>query len=129
VRLAARGHDVWAFGRRRLRPGADGAAPPDGYVRSDGAETYRGVRLAFRPSLNAKHTDAASHTLLCALESACLHHFDIVHLHGIGPAAFAPALFGRRVVSTHALDWRQVGRGPRPGDAPSRGGWGEAQRR
>ena len=34
-----------------------------------------------------------------------------MHLHGIGPAAFAPVagLFGRKVVSTfHALDWRQV---------------------
>jgi glycosyltransferase involved in cell wall biosynthesis len=105
ARLAARGHEVWAFCRSRLRPPSE-----------DGHGLYRGMRLAYRPSLNTKHTDAASHTLLCTFESSFLHDFDIVHLHGIGPAAFAPVagLFGRRVVSTfHALDWRQVKWGSR----------------
>jgi glycosyltransferase involved in cell wall biosynthesis len=116
VRLAQRGHEVWVYCRSRLRPGGDGTVRPEGYTRQGGVESYRGVRVVFRPSLNTKHTDAASHTLLCALEASCLHHFDVVHLHGIGPAAFAPVagLFGRRVVSTfHALDWRQVKWGPR----------------
>jgi len=106
VRLAARGHDVSVFCRARLRatnpsPGANG--------------TYRGVHLLYRGSLNTKHLDAASHTFFSALKSAWRHHFDVVHLHGIGPAAFAPVagLFGRKVVSTfHALDWRQVKWGP-----------------
>ncbi len=102
TRLAARGHDVTVFCRSRLRdlhgtPGANG--------------TYRGVHLLYRGSVNTKHFDAASHTFLSALESSCRHRFDLVHLHGIGPAAFAPVagLFGRKVVATfHALDWRQV---------------------
>ncbi len=105
VRLAARGHHVRAYCRSRLRP-RDGSA--------DGS--YRGVELAFRPSINSKHLDAASHTFLCAAESAFLHSFDIVHLHGIGPSAFAPVagMGGRRVVSTfHALDWRQLKWGTR----------------
>ncbi|HEX5131853.1 MAG TPA: glycosyltransferase family 4 protein [Candidatus Krumholzibacteria bacterium] len=104
VRLAARGHEVWAFCRSRLR----GEGP--------GEDTYRGVHLAYRPSIATKHLDAASHTLLCAFEASALHGFDIIHLHGIGPSAFAPVagLFGRRVVSTfHALDWRQVKWGAR----------------
>jgi glycosyltransferase involved in cell wall biosynthesis len=103
VRLAERGHAVWAFCRSRLRdPSYNG--------------TYRGVRLAYRPSIHTQHLDAATHTLLCAAESAALHGFDVVHLHGIGPAAFAPVagILGRRVISTfHALDWRQVKWGDR----------------
>ncbi len=110
VRLAARGHDVTVFCRKRLR--ANGEAQP-APTRNG---TYRGVHLAYRGSVNTKHFDAASHALLTALESSCRHRFDVVHLHGIGPAAFAPlaGLFGRTVVSTfHALDWRQVKWGPR----------------
>jgi glycosyltransferase involved in cell wall biosynthesis len=106
VRLAARGHHVSAFCRSRLKP-PDGAAADN---------SYRGVELVFRPSINRKHLDAASHTFLCAAESAFLHAFDVVHLHGIGPAAFAPVagLGGRRVVATfHALDWRQLKWGAR----------------
>jgi glycosyltransferase involved in cell wall biosynthesis len=107
TRLAARGHDVTVFCRARLRdlddtPGANG--------------TYRGVHLLYRGSVNTKHLDAASHTFLSALESSWRHRFDLVHLHGIGPAAFAPVagLFGRKVVTTfHALDWRQVKWGER----------------
>ncbi len=110
VRLAARGHDVSVYCRRRLRPNGDEGASPS----SNG--TYRGVHLLYRGSVNTKHFDAATHTLLSALEASCRHRFDVVHLHGIGPAAFAPlaGLFGRKVISTfHALDWRQVKWGPR----------------
>ena len=112
VRLAARGHDVRVFCRSRLRPPADELQVPS----PNGNDVYRGVHLLYRGSVNTKHLDAATHTLLSALESSCRHGFDVVHLHGIGPAAFAPlaGLFGRKVVSTfHALDWRQVKWGPR----------------
>jgi glycosyltransferase involved in cell wall biosynthesis len=109
TRLVARGHEVSVFCRSRLRPGRNGAPLPDGYRAA--RSTYDGVRLVYRPSLNSKHTDAASHTLLCALEASLAHDFDLVHLHGIGPSSCAPVarLFGRPVVSTfHALDWRQA---------------------
>lgn len=112
VRLAARGHDVRVFCRARLRPRADALAAPG----RTGNDVYRGVHLLYRGSVPTKHLDAASHTFVSALESSCLHGFDVIHLHGIGPAAFAPlaGLFGRKVVSTfHALDWRQVKWGPR----------------
>lgn len=116
TRLVARGHEVWAFCRSRLRPGADGDPLPAGYHANGGAAEFNGVRLAYRPSLHSKHTDAASHAFLCALEASCAHSFDIVHLHGIGPSSCAAVagLFGRSVVSTfHALDWRQVKWGDR----------------
>lgn len=116
TRLVERGHEVWVFCRSRLRPGTNGEPVPEGYHVNGAAPEFRGVRLAYRPSLHSKHTDAASHALLCALEASCRHHFDIVHLHGIGPASCAPVagLFGRSVISTfHALDWRQVKWGTR----------------
>jgi glycosyltransferase involved in cell wall biosynthesis len=122
VRLAARGHEVTAFCRSRYRP-ADGALP-DGFVGARGHAEYRGVRLLYRASVNTKHLDAASHAFLCALEAGTRHGFDIVHLHGIGPAAFAPVakLLGRPVVSTfHALDWRQVKWGARAKSVLRRG--------
>lgn len=114
VRLAARGHDVRVYCRSRMR--ADAEHAPPGYEARGRDALYNGVRLVFRPSIPTKHFDAASHTLACAFESSWRHDFDIIHLHGIGPAAFAPVagVFGRCVVSTfHALDWRQVKWGSR----------------
>jgi len=116
TRLVERGHEVWVFCRSRLRPDAAAAAEIEGYRSEGSAPAYRGVRLAYRPSIPTKHLDAATHTLLCALEAGRLHDFDVVHFHGIGPAAFAPFAKGpgRAIVSTfHALDWRQVKWGPR----------------
>jgi len=116
TRLTGRGHDVWAFCRNRFRQSHNGTPAPEGYVSGPQGESFHGVRLKYRPSINTKHLDAASHALLCAAEAAAFHKFDIVHFHGIGPSAFTglPRLFGRRVVSTfHALDWRQVKWGDR----------------
>jgi glycosyltransferase involved in cell wall biosynthesis len=115
TRLAARGHEVWTFCRSRFRPDRLGVETPEDYRVIGREHWYRGVRLAYRPSVNSKHLDAATHAFWCALESGMLHKFDIVHFHGIGPAAFVPVtkLFGKKVVSTlHALDWRQVKWGP-----------------
>jgi glycosyltransferase involved in cell wall biosynthesis len=113
VRLVERGHDVRVFCRSRLW--VDPTLAPPGYRVTGRDATYKGVRVVFRPSISTKHFDAASHAFLCAFEASWRHKLDIVHLHGIGPSAFAPVagLFGRRVVSTfHALDWRQVKWGP-----------------
>lgn len=111
TRLAARGHDVSVFCRERFRPDEAEIAGNDGFARGPGGLTYRGVRLVYRPGINTKHLDAASHTFLCAAETVVRRRYDIVHFHGIGPSAFVPVarLGGRTIVSTvHALDWRQV---------------------
>lgn len=124
TRLAERGHEVWAFCRSRFRPEKNGTTPADGYRVAGGEHSYRGVHLAYRPSINTKHCDAASHTLLCAFESGMLHNFDVVHFHGIGPSAFSPLTraMGPRVACTfHALDWRQVKWGRRAKRALVRG--------
>ena len=68
IRLVQRGHHVDVFNR--------GYHP----VR---AHTYAGVQLRRRPSLNTKHFDAASHTALCALETAISRRYDVLHVHGL----------------------------------------------
>lgn len=110
LRLAARGHDVSVFCRSRFRPSAEDLKTIDGLDVTDDGVRYNGIRLLFRPSINTKHLDAATHTLFCALEVAFRQSYDIIHFHGIGPSAFIPIprSAGQTVVTTvHALDWRQ----------------------
>lgn len=127
TRLAAGGHDVWAYGRgwheriareeiRALMKENSAAAQneqpgAEGRTEVNGAIWYKGVRLVFKSSIPTKHWDAATNTLSCTLDASFRHGFDIIHFHGVGPCAFAPIpkLIGKRVISTiHALDWRQI---------------------
>jgi len=92
--LAARGHDVTVYCRRHYTP-ADAVVP--------------GVTLRRLPSINTKHLDAWTHTLLATWD-ALPRGFDVYHYHALGPATFIflPRLFGKRVVVTvHGLDWRR----------------------
>ncbi|OGD27398.1 MAG: hypothetical protein A2Y56_03410, partial [Candidatus Aminicenantes bacterium RBG_13_63_10] len=70
-------------------------------------KAHEGVRLVHAPTIRTKHLDAAVHSFLATCH--CLFtDADIIHYHGIGPAAFSPIarLVGRRVVVTvHRLDW------------------------
>ena len=92
-RLVRRGHQVDVFTREH-HP-----------VRLQAVE---GVRLRRRPSFGTKHLDTASHTALCTLEARFSRRYDILHLHGIGPALFL-GWAGRlpTVFTYHAQDWRQ----------------------
>ena len=111
TRLAAMGHDVSVFCRNRFRPAPGEIAATSGFELGPEGLTYKKVKLLYRPSINTKHLDAATHAFVCAAESALRWQFDIVHFHGIGPSAFVPIarMGGRTVVTTvHALDWRQV---------------------
>jgi glycosyltransferase involved in cell wall biosynthesis len=95
IRLAARGHDVTVFCRGRFNPCPD--------------PVYRGVRLVNLPALYTKHAEAFTHTFLAACRS--LTGYDIVHIHGMGPALWAwlPRMGGGKVVVTvHAMDWKRA---------------------
>ncbi|MDP8224074.1 MAG: glycosyltransferase family 4 protein [Candidatus Lernaella stagnicola] len=92
--LVKRGHEVVAYVRPFYTPEP---------IVCDGVQT----RLL--PTIHSKHLDATVHTFLGAWHAG-LSNFDIVHFHGMGPAAFAPIarLLGRRVVVTlHSLDFRR----------------------
>ncbi|MEJ2722050.1 MAG: glycosyltransferase family 4 protein, partial [bacterium] len=101
--------------RSRFRPGMEEREATDGFAETSLGLTYKNVHLLYRPSVNTKHLDAATHALVCASEAVVRRMYDVVHFHGIGPSAFAPLarLSGAAVITTvHALDWRQAKWGP-----------------
>lgn len=97
ARLAAKGHAVTVYCRRHYTPATN---------------EHRGVRLRRLPSVNTKHLDAASHTLL-ALPGLLMGGYDIIHFHSVGPAFFsvvprALALGARVIATVHGLDSRRA---------------------
>jgi glycosyltransferase involved in cell wall biosynthesis len=92
--LARLGHDVTVYCRNNY-------TPPDAAV--------EGLTLRRLPSVNTKHLDAWTHTLLASLDAAP-RRFDVYHYHALGPAtlAFIPRALGKTVVVTvHGLDWQR----------------------
>ncbi len=92
ARLVERGESVTAYVRPHYTPSR---------------EPVRGVALRLLPTIHSKHLDATVHTLISCLDASA-RRFDIVHIHGIGPALFAwiPRIFGRTVVVTmHSRDY------------------------
>ncbi len=97
--LARLGHDVTVYCR-------DYYTPPDA--------SAEGLTLRRLPSVNTKHLDAWTHTLLASLDAAP-RRFDVYHYHALGPAtlAFIPRSLGKTVVVTvHGLDWQREKWGP-----------------
>ncbi len=94
-RLAARGHEVTAYCRKYFTPDVP---------------SHRGIRIRRLPSLEGKHLETLSHSLLATFD--CLRRdFDIIQYHAIGsaPLALLPRLLGRTtVVSVRGLDWQRA---------------------
>jgi glycosyltransferase involved in cell wall biosynthesis len=94
-RLVERGHRVTVY----VRP----------YVGNERNGKYRGIQLRRVPSINTKHLDTVTHTLLATLD-ALRSEFDVLHFHALGPAVFSfvPRLMGvKTVVQVHGLDWQR----------------------
>ena len=67
-----------------------------------------GVKVIYTPSLKSKHFDAISHTFISIIH-ATLKDFDVIHIHGVGPAlmAWLPKFIKPRqkvVVTFHCID-------------------------
>ena len=112
AQMAAKGHDVTVYCRR--------------YYTGQASEC-RGAKLRVLPSVNTKHLDTVSHTLL-ALVDALSRHFDILHIHSVGPASLAliPRLLkprARLVVTVHGLDWQRRKWGALARQCLRVGGW------
>lgn len=93
-RLAARGHNVTVYCRRRL---------------VSHESDYRGMRRVAMPSLNTKHFDTLTNTFFSMVHAVRKTKPDLVVIHGIGPAIWAlvARLHGvRSLVIFHAQDWR-----------------------
>lgn len=72
------------------------------YVGSQNAGAWKGVRLLRVWTVRQTQIETVLHSLLCAVLAGLLRP-DIVHIHGVGPALFAPLvrLLGLKVVVTH----------------------------
>ena len=94
TRLAARGHRIVVYVRPYVEVGA----------------TFRGMNIRRLPSINTKHLDALSHTILASCD-ALFQDLDILHYHALGPSVFSwvPRLAGRRTIAhVHGLDWQRA---------------------
>ncbi|NBQ56292.1 MAG: WecB/TagA/CpsF family glycosyltransferase, partial [Verrucomicrobia bacterium] len=69
ARLALRGHAVTAYNRSHLYP--------------ERPATYRGMRIAYLPSIQTKSLETITHTLLAVIHAA-VRKFDVVYLCGVG---------------------------------------------
>jgi len=69
---------------------------------TDSTTKYDNIRFIDLPSTKIKGFEAVLHSFLSTIYAVCLHP-DIVHIHNIGPAMFAPILkfFRIKVVLTY----------------------------
>ncbi|WP_292145821.1 glycosyltransferase family 4 protein [Butyrivibrio sp.] len=70
---------------------------------------YKGVKVRYVPSINTKHLDAFSYTILAACMAVC-GNFDVFWYHAMGTSISMPipAIFNKRIICTvHGLDWKR----------------------
>jgi glycosyltransferase involved in cell wall biosynthesis len=91
--LVEAGHEVFAY----TRP----------HYTDPKLTSYNGVNLISLPSINTKHLDAISHTLLASIH-ATTQNFDVIHYQSIGPAlvCWLPKLLNRQVKIVATLQSR-----------------------
>jgi hypothetical protein len=92
ARLVEKGHEVTVYCRPH-------------YTKISGM--HRGMKIIKLPSLNTKHLDTLSHTLVCSLDTLFRRRADLVHYHALGPSPFAllPRMRGMKtLVTVHGLD-------------------------
>ncbi len=100
TRMVRRGISVTCYNRRGHHVGGSAFDAPV-------EKEYCGIDLRTVPTVNAKGLAAVSSSFFASLKAA-FGHYDVVHVHAEGPAAFCwlPKLCGKRVVLTvHGLDW------------------------
>ena len=93
--LAARGHEVHVFDRRKYN--------------QEGRRMHRGAHLHSLPAIYTKHLESITHSFLSTL--AAIRRCEVIHFHAMGPSLFAwiPRLFGRKtIVTVQGLDWRRA---------------------
>lgn len=96
ARLAQRGHAVTVYNRSHFYP----ERPP----------IYRGMRIAYLPSIRTKSFETITHTLLAVIHAA-VRKFDVVYLCGVGNSALAAILKlsgSRVIVNVDGDDFRRL---------------------
>jgi glycosyltransferase involved in cell wall biosynthesis len=72
--------------------------------------TYRGIHVRRLPSLENKHLETISHSILSTVD-AIFRGYDVIQFHAIGsaPLALLPRALGKKtVVSVRGLDWQRA---------------------
>jgi len=84
TQLVQSGHDVFAY----TRP----------HYTDKNLTNYQGINLISLPSINTKHLDAISHTVLASFHAAW-QNFDVIHYQSIGPAlvCWLPKILNHKV--------------------------------
>jgi glycosyltransferase involved in cell wall biosynthesis len=93
TRLVLRGHEVTVYNR-------------SGFIR-DVMDEYRGVRIVSLPSIQTKHLDTITHTLLSCFH-ALFQRYDIVYtcIVGNSPLVWIPRLSGAKtLLNVDGKDW------------------------
>jgi len=96
ARLAQRGHAVTVYNRSHFYP--------------ERPATYRGMRIAYLPSIQTKSFETITHTLLAVIHAA-VRKFDVVYLCGVGNSALAAILKlagSRVIVNVDGDDFRRL---------------------
>jgi len=96
ARLAQRGHAVTVYNRSHFYP--------------ERPATYRGMRIAYLPSVRTKSFETITHTLLAVIHAA-VRKFDVVYLCGVGNSALAAILRfsgSRVIVNVDGDDFRRL---------------------
>ena len=96
AKLAERGHAVTVYNRAHFYP--------------DRPREYRGMRIAYLPSVQTKSLETITHTLLAVIHAA-VRKFDVVYLCGVGNAVLAGILKlrgSRVIVNVDGDDFRRL---------------------
>lgn len=99
ARMVAQGHSVTCFNR-------SGHHVSGKEFDAEKMAEYKGIRLKYVPTIDAKGLAAVSSSFFASLQAA-FGRYDVVHYHAEGPCAmlWIPKLAGKRVVATiHGLD-------------------------
>ena len=99
---------VQEVAQRLVRDGMDVLVYSRSWYTKNRQGNWKNIPLRFLPSVRTKHLDAITHTALSILD-AMIRKFDIIHIHGIGPALLTPLARiltrSRIVVTLHCQDY------------------------
>lgn len=95
TRMAARGHSVHVYGRKRAWTLKSGV--------------YQGVRVTYLPTVKTKYWDTLSHTFIATLHVIWTDAEIVYYCNAINSIfMFLPRLFGKKVViNVNGLEWKR----------------------
>lgn len=106
TRMVVLGYDVTCYNRKGHH--VSGKEFDDSRMKK--LKKYKGVKIKYVPTIQAKGLAAMSSSFFAALRAA-FGRYDVIHFHAEGPCAmlWLPKLFGKRCIATvHGLDHQRA---------------------